>query len=33
MEEPGLEEIAAIITDPAKTIRIVKHYEEMVKTQ
>ena len=33
MEEPGLEEIANGITDPADTTRITKHYKEMFKIQ
>ena len=33
MEEQGLEEMANIIADPKEAIRMIKHYEQMVKTQ
>ena len=32
-EEPGLNEIANGIKDPEKAIKIIKHYNEISKTQ
>ena len=33
MEEPGLKERANGITDPAYAIRMIKHYQETIKSQ
>lgn len=33
MEEQGLEEMANIIADPKEAIRMIKQYEQMIKTQ